>query len=272
MGAQRNSRQGVGAEVDIVVDISRGATRAAQSAIVAGKIVALGDVVDADMTAAVLPHGDDHASSGTTRSSDGKPDVVDAVASQGENEKDVTSRPDEAMEDVAAQKEAGEGLPKADLTSPHAEANGNAAPKNNGDGLMSKLGEEVVQGVESPAKDSGGLSAGDSVVSNGLPQVDKDRERLMKNGASRKRKKTIHYINSRVPHSRAPNVAAAPALESEEGSDGHESPEEADDAPVRPSQAPRAAATKVGRSLEGGTPFFASSFLALYDCRTSHYL
>jgi hypothetical protein len=134
--------------------------------------------------------------------------------------------------------------------------NGNAAPKNGEGGGEAGAAAAVV--VESPVKDSGG-----SVVLNGVPQEEdkeKERERLMKNGASRKRKKTIHYINSRVPHSRVPNAAAAPALESEEGSDGQDSPGEADDAPVRPSQAPRAAATKVGCSvLIPFTNFFCKS-------------
>lgn len=230
MGAQKNSRQ----EVDIVVDISRGERVSA----IGGKMGAVGD--DADAVDVVVAHVDDHASSGTTRSSDGKPDVVDATASQGEgeNEKDVTSRPDEAMEE-ATHGGPEEGSPKTESTVAHV-TNGNVALKNVE--VVSKSGE-AAPGVESPVKDSG-----DSVVSNGLPQ-DNNRERLMKNGGSRKRKKTIHYINSRVPHSRMPN-AVAPALESEEGSDGQDSPEEADDVPVRPSQAPRAAATKVGcRSL-----------------------
>ena len=209
-----------------MVDISRG-TRAPSNAI-GGKMVAVGDEADAD-----APHVDDHPSSGTT---DGKPDVLDATAGQGDGDKDVTSRPDVPMEDVAHEG-LEEGSPKTESTVAHV-TNGNAGAGKNGDAAPMKS-SEVAQGVESPVKDSG-----DSIVSNGLPQ-DKDRERLMKNGGSRKRKKTIHYINSRVPHSRAPN-AAVPALESEEGSDGQDSAEEADDVPVRPSQAPRAAATKVG--------------------------
>lgn len=84
-------------------------------------------------------------------------------------------------------------------------------------------------------KDVGGLS--DNVVSNGLPHD--GGERLMKNDGSRKRKKTIHFMNSRVPH-------AVPVLETSEGSEDQDSPEEADDVPVRPSQAPRVAISKVG--------------------------
>lgn len=48
----------------------------------------------------------------------------------------------------------------------------------------------------------------------------------------RKRKKTIHFINSRVPHT-------LPSLESEDGSDGLESFDDADEVPIRHVQAPR---------------------------------
>ena len=48
----------------------------------------------------------------------------------------------------------------------------------------------------------------------------------------RKRKKTIHFMNSRVPHT-------LPSLESEDGSDGLESFDDADEVPIRPVQAPR---------------------------------
>ena len=50
-------------------------------------------------------------------------------------------------------------------------------------------------------------------------------------------------MNSRVPHSRVPH--AVPTVDSEDGSDGPDSPEDVDDMPVRASQGPRAAATKV---------------------------
>lgn len=99
--------------------------------------------------------------------------------------------------------------------------------------------------TSSPLKD---LSAGMSVMSNSLQP---ERERLLsmttasKNGGIRKRKKTIHYMNSRVPHSRIPHEV--PTVDSDEGSDGQDSPDEIDEVPVRgPSQGPRAAATKVG--------------------------
>ncbi|KAG0588083.1 hypothetical protein KC19_2G214800 [Ceratodon purpureus] len=231
MGAQKSSwQEGEG----VVVEMSRGERGSA----IGTKMGAVGEEADAVVVVVdVVAHGDvDHASSGTTRSSDGKPGVVDAVVSPGE--KDVTSRPDEAMDEAmeeATREGPEEGSPKTESTVAHV-TNGNAAAPKNID-VVSKSGE-AAPGVESPVKDSG-----DSVVWNGLPQ-ENNRERLMKNGGSRKRKKTIHYINSRVPHSRVPN-AVAPALESEEGSDGQDSPEEAEDVPVRPSQAPRAAATKL---------------------------
>lgn len=118
---------------------------------------------------------------------------------------------------------------KGEELSPNVEAhvpNGNVSKK------MAVPESDEAQGRNAqPAKDPGEIS------DSGLAQ---DTDGSVKNGRSRKRKsKTIHYMNSRVPH-------AVPALESEEGSDGPESPEEGDDVLVRPSQASRVAATKVG--------------------------
>nr|XP_024393617.1 uncharacterized protein LOC112290960 [Physcomitrium patens]PNR40773.1 hypothetical protein PHYPA_018176 [Physcomitrium patens] len=117
---------------------------------------------------------------------------------------------------------------KGEELSPNVEAhvpNGNVSKK------MAVPESDEAQGRNAqPAKDPGEIS------DSGLAQ---DTDRSVKNGRSRKRKsKTIHYMNSRVPH-------AVPALESEEGSDGPESPEEGDDVLVRPSQASRVAATKL---------------------------
>ena len=210
------SRRSMGAQLDIVVDISRG-DRVAPGAI-AGKMVLGAEGVDA------LPHSPRvSASSGTTADSsdDSKRDAGDVV-----NHETM----DHALEGV-------HGEPR----SPVHVGNGNASKNVVGSSKSSN-----VQEVETPVKDAAAYSPGfndglgNFMISNGSPH---DGERLMNNGGSRKRKKTVYYMNSRVPH-------AVPMLENEEGSDDQDSPEEAEDATlVRPSQAPRVAASKVGLQL-----------------------
>ncbi|XP_073392800.1 uncharacterized protein [Physcomitrium patens] len=206
MGAQTNITQGLG-EGDYVVDAGRGPN--IQGAIATKMVGSTDDDTE---------HSPRVSSSDAADSSDAKaPDVNISVLDHQDK--------DEVM--VDAQGGGGEVSPSVEAH--HGVLNGNAPTVM----VASKLGEAQVLDVQA-RKDSGGLS--DSVVSNGLVH---DTDRLVKNGGSRKRKpKTIHYMNSRVPHS-------VPTLESEEGSDGQESHEEGDTGPVRPSQAPRAAATKL---------------------------
>jgi hypothetical protein len=115
----------------------------------------------------------------------------------------------------------------------------------------SKLGEpDVASQVEdltlSPVRDfSGGLS-----VAPNCSQP--ERERLMfmttasNNNGSRKRKNATSYINSRAPR-------AVPMGDSDGGSDGQESLDEANDVLVLGvSQGPRAAATKLKSMLPVG--------------------
>ena len=87
------------------------------------------------------------------------------------------------------------------------------------------------QGSEASQREVVVLSS--SPILNGLAH---DKDAVNKSKGNRKRKKTVHYMNSRVPHS-------VPILESDDGSDSPGSPEEAEEMPVR--QAPRAAASKV---------------------------
>lgn len=199
MGARTNNRQRL-AEVDIVVDISRGTNRGTGG--IGAIMMGSGDDVE---------HSPRVSSSVAADSSDLRaPDMNIGVMDHQDKDEVMVE-----AQGVGEDRSADEALPDV--------LNGKA-PKAL---VAPKLGES--------RKNSGGLS--DSVVSNGLVH---DTDQVVKNGGSRKRKsKTIHYMNSRVPH-------AAPALESEEGSDGQKSPEERGDAIARPSQAPRAAAIKVG--------------------------
>jgi len=87
------------------------------------------------------------------------------------------------------------------------------------------------QGLEASQREVVVLSS--SPILNGLAH---DKDAVSKPKGNRKRKKTVHYLNSRVPHS-------VPILESDDGSDSPGSPEEAEEMPVR--QAPRAAASKL---------------------------
>ncbi|XP_073392642.1 uncharacterized protein [Physcomitrium patens] len=198
MGARTNNRQRL-AEVDIVVDISRGTNRGTGG--IGAIMMGSGDDVE---------HSPRVSSSVAADSSDLRaPDMNIGVMDHQDKDEVMVE-----AQGVGEDRSADEALPDV--------LNGKA-PKAL---VAPKLGES--------RKNSGGLS--DSVVSNGLVH---DTDQVVKNGGSRKRKsKTIHYMNSRVPH-------AAPALESEEGSDGQKSPEERGDAIARPSQAPRAAAIKL---------------------------
>lgn len=211
MGAKTNSRQGL-AEVDIVLDVSRGAKR--------GQGTIASEMVGSDDDDAV--HSLRVSSSDSADSSDAKPRDMNMDVSDYQDK-------DEVMVDVQGVGE--DRSSNEEEAARHDISNGHAI-KNT---VASKLGGEQVLDAEA-MKDSGGFSS-DCVVLNGSPH---GTDRAAKNGGTRKRKsKTIHYMNSKVPH-------AVPILDSEEGSDGQDSPEEGDDVLVRPSQAPRAAATKVG--------------------------
>ena len=138
-----------------------------------------------------------------------------------------TSRPDEVMEEAVA---------AAAAPAPEEVTVINAVP--------SKL-VEVVQQAESP---------------NGGSEVDQRltmavvKNNGVDNGSSRKRKKTIHYINSRVPHSRV--VPALDEADAAGGSDGevegaadvvdvHAAPTVTSRPTQQSAATPRAAATKV---------------------------
>jgi hypothetical protein len=200
----------MGAQLDFVVDISR----VGAPGLIAGKMLLGGDHGDG------VEHSPRVSSSGTGDSSDGKADAGDVV----DHEKGLHPMG---------------GQPR------RSPSNGNASKNVEASSNSSK-----VQGSGTPVYDpaaayyaSHGDGLGNFMISNGSSP---DPERLMKNGGSRKRKKTVYYMNSRVPH-------AAPMLDNEEGWDDHDSPEEADDATlVRPSQAPRVAASKVGSQLPLG--------------------
>uniref|UniRef100_A0A7I4AT81 PHD-type domain-containing protein n=1 Tax=Physcomitrium patens TaxID=3218 RepID=A0A7I4AT81_PHYPA len=210
MGAKTNSRQGL-AEVDIVLDVSRGAKR--------GQGTIASEMVGSDDDDAV--HSLRVSSSDSADSSDAKPRDMNMDVSDYQDK-------DEVMVDVQGVGE--DRSSNEEEAARHDISNGHAI-KNT---VASKLGGEQVLDAEA-MKDSGGFSS-DCVVLNGSPH---GTDRAAKNGGTRKRKsKTIHYMNSKVPH-------AVPILDSEEGSDGQDSPEEGDDVLVRPSQAPRAAATKL---------------------------
>ncbi|KAG0612149.1 hypothetical protein M758_6G005900 [Ceratodon purpureus] len=206
----------MGAQLDIVVDISRGDRGGAQGAIATSKMMLGGDVV---VAGDAVEHSPRVSSSGTADSSDGKPDAGDVVNHEKEEHAAV------------------EGHGHGEKRSPVHASNGNASKIVAGSSKSSK-----VQDVDTPDKEAAAYYASvvdglaNFVPSNGSPH---DGERLMKNGGSRKRKKTVYYMNSRVPHS-------APLMENEEGSDDQDSPEEVEDTTlVRPSQAPRVAASKL---------------------------
>lgn len=205
----------MGPQLDMVVDIRRGDRVGA----IAARMTVGGGGGGGEA------HSPRVSSSGTADSSDGKADAGDVVNHE---------RYEHAVEKRVPQ---------------HVAMNGNASKNLEGSSKSSN-----VQDVESSAKDAasycpsfsmGGnfMISGNFVIANGSSH---DGERLMmKTGGSRKRKKTVYYMNSRVPH-------AVPGMGNDEGSDDQDSPEEADDGTVvRPSQAPRVAASKVRSQLQG---------------------
>ena len=154
----------------------------------------------------------EHSSSSTAYSSEGTQDTVDATTTHDDKD-------DEDMEDGHDEEEV---LPEEQVKQ---------ASK-----IVLTTKPDERPSVEASLTENGGPRDGRIITR--LPH---DIEGTVKQRA-RKRKRTIHYMNSRVPHS-------IPVHESDEGSESPERPEDAEEMPVRLVHAPRAAASKVCESV-----------------------
>ncbi|KAG0622499.1 hypothetical protein M758_3G101300 [Ceratodon purpureus] len=215
MGAQRSNEEEDLDELDIVVDISRDSRMVRGAPARGAEKVAPMDESDSE------PSQRRSSSSGTADSS---------VGTQGMGEDGKSDREDEEMEEEIDQETVPESPVKAAVVAK----------------VARKLKPHQVEAVDeadeveegSPTK-----NGREGPVSSNMPQ-DSDSPVKQK---SRKRKKTIHYRNSRVPH-------AVPTKESEsdDESDGPEGNEEAEELPARPAPGPRSAASKLKSMLPIG--------------------
>jgi hypothetical protein len=206
MGAQRSNEEEDLDELDIVVDISRDRRVARAAPARGGEKVAPMDDTDSEGSQRRS------SSSGTAETSDGTEGMVE----------DVKSDKDEEMEEEIDQEETVRESP--------VKATAEVARKLKPHQV--EEADEADEPDEAFATDNGR----EGRASKSVPQ-ESDSPVHQK---SRKRKKTIHYRNSRVPHANPTKES-----ESDEESDGPEGNEEAEEMPVRPAPGPRSAASKV---------------------------
>lgn len=226
MGAQRSNEEEDLDELDIVVDISRD-SRVSRAVPVRGAE----EVVPMDDTDSEPEERRSLSSSGTANTSDGTRGM----------EEDGNTEKDEEMEEEIDQETVRDSPVKATVD------------------VVRKLKPHQVEAVdeadEAPATTNGALREGRV---NSVPQ-ESDSPIKQK---SRKRKKTIHYRNSRVPH-------AIPTKESESDEESEEGNEEAEELPVRPAPGPRSAASKVRFSFNRSLLYMLVLYLFIIISRST---